>query len=80
MSFRSLIDTKNEIEAYINCQYISASEACWKLLGFDMQYRSVAVERLLIHLELCNRVFFSGNESAARMTERTTASMSKFIA
>lgn len=45
-SFISMLHHENEIKEYINCRYISVSEACWKLLGFEMQYCSVAVERL----------------------------------
>ncbi|CAH1434180.1 unnamed protein product [Lactuca virosa] len=51
-SFISMLHNENEIEEYINCRYISVSEACWKLLGFEIQYRSVAVERLPFHEEV----------------------------
>ncbi|XP_022027999.1 uncharacterized protein LOC110929180 [Helianthus annuus] len=63
-SFASLLRNENEIEEYINCRYISAIEACWKLFSFDMNYRSVAVERLPFHEE----------------AQRSTSAFSKFTA
>lgn len=37
-SFVSILQHEDEIEEYINCRYISVSEACWKLFGFEMHY------------------------------------------
>jgi hypothetical protein len=36
----------NEIKKYLNCRYVSASEAVWRIFKFDMHERFPAVERL----------------------------------
>ncbi|XP_055960816.1 uncharacterized protein LOC126682230 isoform X2 [Mercurialis annua] len=42
--------TQDEIKSYLDCRYISATEACWRIFEFDMFYREPAVERLPFHL------------------------------
>ncbi|XP_021992170.2 uncharacterized protein LOC110888986 [Helianthus annuus] len=61
-SFESLLHNENEIEEYLNCRYISSSEACWKLFQFDMRYRDIPVERLPFHEEGRQRVYFRDND------------------
>ncbi|XP_031279085.1 uncharacterized protein LOC116137522 [Pistacia vera] len=48
----------DEITAYLDCRYISAIEACWRIFKFDMYYREPAVERLPFHLENEQTVIF----------------------
>jgi hypothetical protein len=36
----------NEIQKYLNCRYVSASEAMWRIFKFDMHERFPDVERL----------------------------------
>ncbi|XP_035841358.1 uncharacterized protein LOC110919437 [Helianthus annuus] len=79
-SFASLLRNQNEIEEFINCRYISAIEACWKLFSFDMNYRSVAVERLPFPEEGCNRVYFCDDADVADVAQRSTSALSKFTA
>ncbi|KAJ9543754.1 LOW QUALITY PROTEIN: hypothetical protein OSB04_023461 [Centaurea solstitialis] len=76
--FSSLLRHDDEIEEYIKCRYISASEACWKLFAFDMHYRSIGVERLPFHEEGCNRVYFRDNDQLEYVVQRATSRMSKF--
>ncbi|KAH9722014.1 ATP-dependent DNA helicase [Citrus sinensis] len=40
----------DEIKTYLDCRYISATEACWRIFQFDIHYRKPAVERLPFHL------------------------------
>lgn len=77
-SFVSILQHEDENEEYINCRYISVSEACWKLFGFEMHYHSTTVERLPFHEENCNRVYFRDGDDIADVVERTTVAMSKF--
>ncbi|PWA86256.1 hypothetical protein CTI12_AA141090 [Artemisia annua] len=60
------------IEEYLSCRYISASESCWKLFGYEMHYRSIAVERLPFHEEGCNRVYFRDDDDVDDVIERNT--------
>ncbi|GJR71921.1 putative AT hook motif-containing protein [Tanacetum coccineum] len=46
--------------------------------GYEMHYRSVAVERLPFHEEGCNRVYFRGDDDVDNVIQRETATMSKF--
>lgn len=48
----------DEIKSFIDCQYLSACEACWRIFQFDIQYHSIGVERLNFHLPDENVVTF----------------------
>ncbi|KAL4555060.1 hypothetical protein LXL04_037671 [Taraxacum kok-saghyz] len=77
-SFLSVLRNEDEIEAFLNCRYISAIESCWKLFGFEIHYRSIAVERLPFHEEDCQRVYFRDDSDIVDVLDRTTIAMSKF--
>ncbi|CAH1435737.1 unnamed protein product [Lactuca virosa] len=76
--FISMLHHENEIEEYINCRYICVSDSCWKLLGSEMQYRSVVVERLPFHEEDCQRVYFREDDDIAEVLDRRVSVVSKF--
>ncbi|XP_074265441.1 uncharacterized protein LOC141587873 [Silene latifolia] len=44
-------DTNDEIKAYMDCRYLSASEAAWRIFEFDIQESYPSVLRLPVHLE-----------------------------
>lgn len=44
-------DVQDEIKAYLDCRYLSASEAAWRILEFDIQERYPSVMRLPVHLK-----------------------------
>ncbi|XP_074318340.1 uncharacterized protein LOC141655147 [Silene latifolia] len=44
-------DTQDEIKAYMDCRYLSASEAAKRIFEFDIQERYPSVMRLPVHLE-----------------------------
>ena len=39
----------DEIKAYLDCRYISASEVCWRIFKFVINYKDPSVERLNFH-------------------------------
>ncbi|XP_074355163.1 uncharacterized protein LOC141693869 [Apium graveolens] len=51
-------DERDEIKAYLDCRYISACEACWRIFQFGINYRYPAVERLPFHLPNEHTVIF----------------------
>lgn len=55
-------DERDEIKAYLDCRYISASEACWRIFQFNINYRSPSVERLPFHLPGEHSVIFKENK------------------
>ena len=48
----------DEIIRYIDAHYVSASEAIWRIYGFDMHDEKPDVQRLQVHLPLQNTVTF----------------------
>ncbi|GKB60008.1 replication factor A protein 1 [Tanacetum coccineum] len=53
-------------------------ESCWHLLGYEMHYRFVVVERPPFHEEGCNRVYFRDDDQLDNVIERETSTISKF--
>nr|GFA50820.1 hypothetical protein [Tanacetum cinerariifolium] len=35
----------DEIKAYLDCRYLYACEAAWRLFGFEVQYRTLSIEK-----------------------------------
>lgn len=59
-------DQHDEITMYLNCRYISAPEAIWRLSEYRMHEQSHTIYRLAIHLPDQQRVYFQpGVESEA---------------
>ena len=48
----------DEISSFQYSRYVSAPEACWRILRFPMSYRYHAIIRLAVHLPLEQSVFF----------------------
>ncbi|XP_055960513.1 uncharacterized protein LOC130015063 [Mercurialis annua] len=67
----------DEIKSYLDCRYISAVEACWRIFQFDMFYRDPAVERLPFHLENEQTVIFNENDSLPEVAERPSTVRTK---
>ena len=60
----------DETKEYLDCRYISASEACWRIFEFKIQYRNPAVERLNFHLEKKNTVTFPESINLRQLVQR----------
>ncbi|XP_019170957.1 PREDICTED: uncharacterized protein LOC109166458 [Ipomoea nil] len=70
----------DEIGMYYDCRYVSACEATWRLLSFDVQFRTPAVERLSFHLPDCQSVIFDDDDSIERVLSHPTVAQSMFTA
>ncbi|XP_074266147.1 uncharacterized protein LOC141588614 [Silene latifolia] len=51
-------------------KYVSASEACWRVFAFEIQYKQPPVQRLPYHLEFEQDIFFEDSEAADDVLQR----------
>ncbi|XP_031258847.1 uncharacterized protein LOC116116952 [Pistacia vera] len=58
-----ILQDKDEIKAYLDYNYISSMEACWKIFKFDMYCRELDVESLPFHLENEQTIVFDPTTS-----------------
>ncbi|XP_019171108.1 PREDICTED: uncharacterized protein LOC109166675 [Ipomoea nil] len=68
----------DEINMYYDCRYISACEAMWRLLSFEVQYRTPLVERLSFHLPDCQSVVFQDDDNINHVLNRESVAQSMF--
>ncbi|XP_019165749.1 PREDICTED: uncharacterized protein LOC109161717 [Ipomoea nil] len=68
----------DEISMYYDCRYVSACEATWRLLSFDVQFRTPPVERLSFHLPNCQSVVFEDDDRIDNVLNRPTVGQSMF--
>lgn len=62
----------DEVSNFVNCRYLSAPEAMWRLLEFKMHDRSHAVIRLPVHLPNQQSItFLAGQEEQALQAAAT---------
>ncbi len=64
----------NEIKKYLDCRYVFAYEAAWRIFKFDMHERFLAVERLQYHLPNQQMVLFDDDDDVQEVATRSTIS------
>jgi PIF1-like helicase/Helitron helicase-like domain at N-terminus len=65
----------DEVSQYLDMRYVSTAESCWRLFGYPLQYRNIAVFMLNLHLPFNQPVFFQAGEeedALRRAKERDT--------
>ncbi|KAM6554269.1 hypothetical protein CsatB_015031 [Cannabis sativa] len=75
------IDTSeeiDEIETYLDCRYISTTEACWRIFQFDIHYRQPSVERLPFHLPREHTVIFGEKDYVDDVLSKPGIRQTKF--
>ncbi|XP_057421492.1 uncharacterized protein LOC130715411 [Lotus japonicus] len=60
----------NEIKTYLDCRYVSACEACWRIFDFDIHYRTVGVTRLSFHLPGENSITLRDSDRLSNVITR----------
>ncbi|CAK8571114.1 unnamed protein product [Lathyrus sativus] len=70
----------DEIKQYIDCRYISPSEACWRIFVYSIHGRKLAVERLYFHLEGENYVYYKDFEQIGNVLLKPSVTESMFTA
>ena len=68
----------DETKAYLDCRYISVSEACWRIFEFSIQFRNPLVERLNFHLENENPIIYLENANLDNILQRLGIKDTKF--
>ena len=63
----------NEVKNYLDGRYICASEASWRIFGFDIHSRWPSVDRLPIHLPNNKYVSFRTGESLQGVCDRANS-------
>lgn len=71
---------RDEIKMYYDCRYLSACEATWRLLSFDIHYRDPPVVRLKFHLPDNQTVVFKDNQSLEDVLNKPSAQHTMFMA
>ena len=61
---------KDETKTYLDCGYISASEASWRIFQFEIHYHEPAVQRLNFHMKNENQVTFFDYEYLDNVVNR----------
>ncbi|XP_077237222.1 uncharacterized protein LOC143878892 [Tasmannia lanceolata] len=68
-----------KIKQYLDCRYISAPEACWRILEFDLHAQQPFVERLQFHLPNEQYVIFNDKDNLYDIMSRPGIRTSMFI-
>ena len=68
----------DEVKRYLDCRYVSASEACWRIFMFEIQFRRPAVERLSFHLPGEQTVPFEDEDDLEEVLNRVSIGKTKF--
>ncbi len=64
----------DEIKKYLDCRYIFASEASWRIFKFDMHERFPTVKRLQYHLPNQQMVLFDNDDDVPEVATRSAIS------
>ncbi|XP_074328022.1 uncharacterized protein LOC141665933 [Apium graveolens] len=69
----------DEINNYLSCRYVSATEASWRIFEFPIHHREPFVQRLYFHLESEQEVRFRDNETLPEIVRRVDPDGTMFI-
>jgi len=64
----ALENERDEVKLYESGRYISSSEAVWRILAFPIHERYPTVFHLAVHLENGQRVYFTSNNLAEKLS------------
>ena len=67
-----LCTSVDEVKNFIDGRYLSASEAAWRFMEYDMTRRDPAVTSLPVHLEGFDLVYYDEGEAETAKTDQTS--------
>ncbi|WRX23972.1 Helitron helicase-like domain - like 1 [Theobroma cacao] len=68
----------DEIKTYLDCRYLSAYEACWRLFAFPIHHREPVVQRLVVHLPEQQNIYFHDHETISGVIHRPDITKTTF--
>nr|GEW68867.1 hypothetical protein [Tanacetum cinerariifolium] len=68
----------DEIKDFLNCIYLSACEAAWRIYGFEIHYRTPSVEWFPFHLKDEQQVIFDATKSIDYAVDKSSVNETKF--
>ncbi|XP_050290504.1 uncharacterized protein LOC126728763 [Quercus robur] len=77
-SINSRASYTDEVKTYLNCRYVSAIEACWRIFEFAIHHREPAVQRLSFHNEDEQPVVFEDTDYLNNVVDKPDIEKSKF--
>ncbi|XP_058734290.1 uncharacterized protein LOC131606021 [Vicia villosa] len=70
----------DEIKQYLDCRYVSPSEACWRIYSYNIHGRKPAVERMYYHLVGEQAVYYPDHARMENILEKASVTESMFTA
>ena len=70
----------DEIKQYLDCRYISPSEACWRIFSFSIHGQKPAVERMFFHMVGDEAIFFTDHSRMENVLKKASVTKSMFTA
>ncbi|GJX76229.1 uncharacterized protein Tco_0323040 [Tanacetum coccineum] len=70
----------DEIKDYYDCRYLSACESSWRILKYEVVYRTPAVERLPFHLPGQQQVVYDEDDDIDDVLNKPSVASTKFLA
>jgi hypothetical protein len=61
---RANVTIVDEIQTFLDCRYLCAQEACWRLFQFEMEHNHHTIYRMQLHSPDNQRVYFQEGEEA----------------
>ncbi|XP_075658630.1 uncharacterized protein LOC142628404 [Castanea sativa] len=68
----------DEVKTYLNCRYVSAIEACWRIFEFPIHHREPTVQRLNFHNEDEQPVVFEDTDYLNSVVNKPDIKKTKF--
>ncbi|KAM3699395.1 hypothetical protein ACJW31_05G022100 [Castanea mollissima] len=68
----------DEVKTYLNCRYVFAIEACWRIFEFPIHHREPAVQRLNFHIEDEQPVVFEDTDDLNNVVNKPDIEKTKF--
>ncbi|XP_076955208.1 uncharacterized protein LOC143629951 [Bidens hawaiensis] len=72
-------ESVDEIKDYYSCRYISAYEASWRILSYDIHYRKTSVIRLPFHLPGQQQVIYEDSDDIEDVLDKPSVTASMFL-